>query len=306
MAEQVQETPGADSNPLIAFSAGLAAVVEGVAPAVVRVDDGTRLTATGLIWDAGGVIVTTSHGTERDEDLAVELADGSRHTATLVGRDPDTDLAVLRIEATGLPTVAPVGEMVSKVGQLVLAVARPGGLGLQATLGVVSAYQDIQTNAGTGFLAHTDAAMYPGFSGGALVAMDGRVIGILNRAAGRGPGVTIGSPLVAQVAEALLAEGRVRRGYLGIRTQFVALPDSIRAVLPLPQEAGLLLSHVENGSPAEQGGLMIGDILLAINEKTLEDVENLRGYLPAGQTVTIRVLRGGAVHDQPVMVGVAE
>src|SRR3954451_21531499 len=129
----------ASTGLLASLSSELAGVVERVGPSVVRVEDGSRLTATGLIWSSDGVIVTTSHGVERDEGLAIETGDGQRHAATLVGRDPDTDLAVLRVSATGLPAVegAPIDEV--QVGHLVLALGRPGSSGLQATVGIISA-----------------------------------------------------------------------------------------------------------------------------------------------------------------------
>src|SRR5437899_329649 len=119
---------------LQSLSSELAGVVERAAPSVVRVDDGSRMTASGLIWSADGVILTTSHGVERDENLAIELGDGTRHAATLVGRDPDTDIAVLRVAATGLPAVERADAAEVKVGHWVLALARPGTWGLHATI----------------------------------------------------------------------------------------------------------------------------------------------------------------------------
>jgi S1-C subfamily serine protease len=295
-------TPGL----LATLSAELAGVVERVAPSVVRVDDGSRLTATGIIWTADGVIVTTSHGVERDEDLAIETADGTRHAATLAGRDPGTDLAVLRVAATGLPAIprADPGEV--RVGHLVLALGRPGTAGLQATIGIISARLDTERSGQLGYILHTDAVLYPGFSGGPLVDTTGRAVGVSDLVFGRGRGVAVGTPVVAQVAEALLAHGRVQRGYLGVRTQLVALPDGLRQSLALTQERALLAVQVESGSPAERGGLLLGDTLVGINDEIVQDADELRQLLrslQAGQDVTVRIIRGGERRDLAVTLG---
>jgi S1-C subfamily serine protease len=298
------ESPGM----LINLSSELAGVVEQVAPSVVRVDDGSRLTATGIIGSAEGVILTTSHGVEKDEGLAIEMADGARHSAALVGRDPDTDLAVLRVQATGLPAAQFAGPDDVKVGHLVLALGRPGNSGLQATIGIISARLDTERNGQLGYILHTDAVLYPGFSGGALADVSGRVVGLTNLVFGRGNSVAIGAPVVQQVAELLLAHGGVPRGYLGIRTQLVALPEGLRKKRNLSQEHALLVVQVENGSPAEQGGLMLGDTLLSVNGETVQDVDQLRRHLrglQAGQTLALQILRGGAVRDLSVAAGAA-
>jgi S1-C subfamily serine protease len=295
-----QESPGI----LARLSSELAGVVEQIAPSVVRIEDGSRLTATGILWAADGVIVTTSHGVERDEELAIERTDGTTLPATLVGRDPDTDVAVLRVSATGLPAVQTAPEADVKVGHLVLALGRPGNSGLQATVGIVSARQESQSNGQAGYILNTDAVLYPGFSGGPLVDVSGRVVGMTNRMFGRGIGVALGSPIVTAIADAILQYGRVRRGYLGVRTQLVGLPESLRSAFRLTQERGLLIVQVEAGSPAEAGGLLLGDTLLAINGSALEDVEELRRHLLAGQAIAIHLLRGGQPLDLNVTLGV--
>jgi S1-C subfamily serine protease len=273
------------------------------------VDDGSRLTATGVVWQADGVIVTTSHGVERDEELAVELADEreTRLAATLVGRDPDTDIAVLRVGATGLPAMH-AGRAGRHQGRAPgPGAGRPGTAGLQATVGIVSARQESQTGGVPEYILHTDAVLYPGFSGGALMDMSGRMVGLTNRAFGRGAGVALGTPLVARVVEALLTQGRVQRGYLGVRTQLVGLPSTLRQTLNLPEDRGLLVVGIENNSPAEAGGLLLGDLLLRVNNQPVGDVDALRGQLrsrKAGESVTLGIVRGGARHDLNVTLGV--
>lgn len=211
-------------STLAALSAELSDVVARVGPSVVRVDDGSRLTATGLLWTEDGVVLTTSHGTERDDDLLVELADGTRLPAVLVGRDPETDLAVLRVSASGLRPVTKADPEAVQVGQLVLALGRPGESGLSATFGIISARQDTQDRGRPEYVLHTDATLYPGFSGGPLVNVAGEVVGMTNLSYGRGMGFALGLPILAHVADALLAGGAVKRGYLGVSTQPVALP----------------------------------------------------------------------------------
>jgi S1-C subfamily serine protease len=296
------KSPGILAN----LSTELADVVERVAPAVVRVDDGSRLTATGTLWSAEGIVVTTSHGVERDESLSIELGDGKVLPAAIIGRDPDTDLAALKVNATGLPFVPQAESPEVRVGNLALALARPGHGGLQATLGIISARLESQSHGQEEYILHTDAVLYPGFSGGPLVNVNGKVVGILNLMFGRGKGVALGTPITNHIIQALLAHGRVQRGYLGVRTQQVMLPEGLRKSLSLSQETGLLLVQVDPGSPAEKGGLLLGDVLLAFNDVDVSDVDSLRRQLrlhSAGDTVKIRLLRGGALHTQDVSLG---
>ena len=279
------------ANDLEEISVSLTAAVEKATPAIVRVDDGSRFTATGVLWSADGIVVTTSHGVERDEELAVVLHDGSRHAATLVGRDNDTDIAVLKIEgAANLPIIAQGAGVAPKTGALAIAVGNPGGQGITATLGLVSRVYETETDGQAEYVINTDATLFPGFSGGPLLSADGTILGLLNRMYGRGMGVALGTPLVGRVAAALIAHGRMPRGYLGIRTQLVALPESLRAGLAIAQERGLLIAGVGVGSPAETAGLLLGDTLLKIDGEAIEDVEDLRRHLKANQVVTLTIL----------------
>jgi len=306
MNEETKTTVESNQNTLAQFSNSLAAAVAKAAPAVVRVDDGTRLTASGVVWSEDGIIVTTSHGVERDEDVTIVLADGSRHAVTVVGRDDDTDIAVLRVEggATALPAIARVeSDSEVHVGNLAIAVGTPGEGGLLATLGLVARKQETQTAGSPEFILHTDAVLYPGVSGGPLVDAEGRMLGLLNRMFGRGMGVALGTPLVARVAETLLAHGRIPRGYLGIRTQLVALPENLRAGLGIAQDSGLLIAAVEPGSPADTGGLLLGDTVLALSGEPIGDVMDLRRHLHAGQTVPVQIVRGGTLKELTVTIG---
>ena len=301
MAEETGSN-GNNGTTLAQFSEALAQTAAQAGASLVSVDDGSRLTASGVIWTADGVIVATSHGVERDEELAIVTADGTRYPATLIGRDEDTDIAVLKVEATNLPAIARSAG--ASVGSLALAVGRPGGTDLTATLGVISGRRETETNGQAEYILQTDAVLYPGFSGGVLAeAGTGAFLGLLNRLYGRGMGVALGTPLVARVVDALLAHGRVPRGYLGIRTQLVPLPENWRTGLALPQERGLLIAGIATNSPAEQAGVLLGDILVAIDGQPVQDIDDLRRHLGAGRQVTLSVIRGGALAEVPATVG---
>lgn len=290
------------TGELSRLSDDLAAAVATAAPYVVRIDDGTRLTASGVSL-GGGYFAGASHAVESDEPTVV-TADGSRHAATLIGRDEHTDIAVLKV-AADIPA-APTITGTPRPGELALAVARPGEMGLTATFGVVSQVQETETNGVPEYIVTTDAAIYPGFSGGVLVNTRGEMIGLLNRMYGRGAGVALGVPLVLRVAEGLKTHGTRRPGYLGVRTQLVALPDALRMTNNMTQSRGLLLVSVAPGSTAEAAGLFLGDTLLSVNDAPVEDVDALREHLIAGDTITLQVLRGGAISTVTAAVAASE
>src|SRR5712692_2163578 len=211
-------TSNAGGSTLAALSNDLASAVARSAASTVRVDARRRLPASGIVWSSG-VVLTTDHVIEREEEITVGLPDGHEVPATLAGRDPGTDLAILRAD-TG-PTAIEQGPLPG-VGSLVLAVARPDADGPQATLGVVSAVAGPARTWRGGNLdrfIRSDAILYPGFSGGPLVDAEGRAIGINSSYLARGSGIAIPVEVAARVAEALLSHGRVRRGYLGISSQ---------------------------------------------------------------------------------------
>ncbi|HEY4667615.1 MAG TPA: trypsin-like peptidase domain-containing protein, partial [Anaerolineales bacterium] len=198
----------------------LAKMVELAGPAMVRVEGRRRMPASGIVWSKDGVIVTAHHVLERDDRLRVGFGGEEKVEAQLVGRDPSTDLAVLKADQKGL-TQADWAELEGlKVGHLVLALGRPGRT-VQATLGIVSALGTNWRTAAGGMVdryLQTDVVMYPGFSGGALVDVEGKVLG-LNTSALGGVSLTIPTSTVRRVTQALLTDGKVRRGYLGVGVQ---------------------------------------------------------------------------------------
>lgn len=260
------------TNVLSSLSDELVALVASVEKSVVQVDARDRQTASGVVWSADGLIVTADHVVQREEGIRVGLPGGQTVGAALVGRDPNTDLALLRVEASGLtvPTWGEVGE--PGVGQLVLAVARPMGSPM-ATLGVVSAFTSTSTRRGQSIdIVQTDVTLYPGFSGGALVNGRGQIIGLNSSALARGISTAIGVGTVRRVLGALTTAGRVRRGYLGVSLQPVPLPQPIQQALGRQQATGLLTMGVEPGGPADKGGVILGDILVGIAGKPITEM----------------------------------
>ncbi len=296
------------TGTLASLSDSLAEAVESAGPSVVRVEGRRRLPASGMVWSADGVIVTAHHVLERDE-IAIGLPDNETVTATLVGRDPTTDVAVLRVEAKGLTTPTWADPSALRVGHLALALGRPGQT-VRATLGIASAVGKSWRTPGGGqvdtFL-QTDAAMYPGFSGGPLVNASGRFLGLNTTALLRGINVAVPEPTLRRVVESLVAHGRVRRGYLGVGAQAARLPESLAS--EIKQETGLLLVSIETGSPAEKHGLLMGDTVVALDGEPvrhLDDLLTLLGNERLGKTVPVRVIRGGKVQEITVTVGERE
>ena len=296
-----------DPDSLAALSRGFADVVERAARSTLRVNGRNRIPASGVVWSADGAVVTADHVLERDDQITVGLPDGSEAAATIAGRDPGSDLAVLRVDATGLDAaeLAPDGEI--RVGHLALALGRPTPGAVQVSLGIVSAiggaWRTFQGGHVDGYL-RPDVTFYPGFSGGPLIDAGGRVVGINSSRLRRGAGLTIPAAAVDGIAASLLAHGRIRRGYLGVASQPVRLPEALAAKLD-GQERGLLLVSVETRSPAGDAGLLIGDILVRIDHQGIEDHAALYAALGAdrvGRATLLTVLRGGEVHELSVTI----
>lgn len=294
------------ANVLESLSADLANAVEAAGKSLVRIEARRRQTATGIVWSADGLIVTAHHVVERDENIRAGLPDGTVVAAQLVGRDPTTDIAVLRVQAEGLAAATWAELDTVQVGQLVLAVGRPDAAP-QASLGVVNVLDDAwRTMAGGTVDAYvqTDVTMYPGFSGGALVGANGAFIGMNSSLLARGASVTLPAATLRRVADSLRVNGRVKRGFLGVNAQGVRLPASLAEALG--QETGLLLAAIEQGGPAEVAGMMVGDILVALDEQPVRHMDDLMALLSSdrvGKIVPVRVVRGGQVTDSSVTVG---
>ena len=291
---------------LSGFSDALAEKVAEVAPGIVRVEARRMRPASGILWSADGVIVTAHHAVHLDDDIRVGLPGGQTLQAELVGRDPSTDLAVLRTASTDLSPPAWTELNSLRVGHLVLALGRPGK-DIRATLGIVSALGDNWVTPAGGRVERylqTDVVMYPGFSGGALVDVEGKILGLNTSALLRGISLTIPYPTVRRVVQVLLAHGRMRRGYLGVGTQPVRLPSALAR--QLDREIGLLVVNVAPGSPAEQVGILVGDIVIALGEQPVHSIDDLLAILSnadSGAVVRVHIIRGGEGKDISVTLG---
>jgi S1-C subfamily serine protease len=294
------------SATLHELSSNIAQLVAAADGHIVRVDGRRRLAATGIVYRGDGLIVTSNHVVERDDDLTIGLPDGSTQSATLVGRDPNSDVALLRVNTNNLSAATWSDPAALRVGHIVLALGRPGRT-IQATLGVISAIGGgWRTPAGADVehYLQTDVAMYPGFSGGPLLAADGSFAGLNSSALLHGISVALPGPTIARVVETLLTHGRVPRGYLGIGIQPVRLAGGLQE--RVGQETGLMVMSVEANSPADQAGLIQGDILVSVGGQALRHVDDLQSLLsstPVGQAVNAKVARGGDLQELSITIG---
>jgi S1-C subfamily serine protease len=290
------------SGVLASLSDDLASAVSRAAASVVAVHGRRRFPASGLVWREDQVI-TASHVLERDSDLSITAPDGVQHNATLVGRDPGSDVAILSVAGATLQPIQRTESNRLSAGNLTLAVGRPGTPEPIASFGAVSSIGGAWRTAQGGVLdayIRADVALLPGLSGGALVNAEGQVIGMLSAYLAGGDPVAIPVHSIDQIVERILTGGSVRRAYLGVSTQPVELQEVLRRRLGVQQTAGLMLLGVEPGAPAERSGLLLGDILLAIGDRAVEDGEALQmalGPAAIGQATLIKLIRGGELRE---------
>lgn len=262
------------------LSRSLGDLVEKLSPSLVTVV-GRRVNATATVWKEGGLFVTANHNLPRRDSPVLRLPDGSEHAAQTLGRDPSTDLALLKVEGLDLPVPAWADEG-GRVGEIVLALANSGS-GPRATMGLVTRASGPWRSRWGGDVdrwLEVDGSLPRGFSGGPLVAADGALLGLNTRGLVRG-GTTLTTPTLKRVLGLLETEGRVRQGYLGVGAQ--------------PVEGGLLVNAVVSGSPAEAGGLKVGDVLVEGGGEELRSLQDLFALLSGHveSEVELSILRGG-------------
>ena len=297
------ETPGT----LLALSNDLADAVDRAGRSVVAIHARRRIPASGIHWRPG-VVVAANHTVRQDDGITISVAGGRTLPATLAGRDPSTDLAVLRIDSSGLAPCEIADSNDVKVGHLVLAVGRPGE-DVTASLGVVSAVGgEFRTWAGGAIdrFIRLDLSIYDGFSGGALVDGAGRVIGLNSSGLARGMALTIPAPTVERVASQLLERGHIARGYVGLGMQPVRIGDAQAEKLGLERPGGVLVMSVEPGGPAEKSGVLLGDVIVALEGTPVADTSDVLGILGAeriGRSLKARIIRGGALTELQIAVG---
>lgn len=296
---------------LTQLSDELANAVETAGQAIVTVNGRARGGATGILWPDSGIVVTASHVLERDDNLTVTYAGGEQGAATIAGRDRGSDLAVLRVSGVTPPAAVLASGEPTRPGQLVAAIGRPADETM-ATFGIISATGGRWRTATGGTLdayIRADIGLLPGFSGGPLVDMNGRVVGINSWYLANGQEVAIPTATARPIIEALLKHGAVKRGYLGVSSQPVDLPEALRTTLGVEQTRGLLLVSVESGSPADAAKLLVGDILVSLDGQALNRPEDLRDALgpdSAGRAVAVVLARGGQRQEIHVTLGSRE
>jgi S1-C subfamily serine protease len=292
------------NTALVDLSNSFADAVEHAGRSVVSVNEGGQTGVSGTIW-RDGLVVTAEHSIRGQQNLTIELLDGASSTASVVGRDPSTDVAVMRLEGPSLAPAALADAAQLRTGHFVLAVGRRGKHGLAASHGIISSLGGQWRTWRGGRIDQSfrlDLIPFTGFSGGPLVDVQGRVIGI-NTSGPRRSVMTIPSTTVNRVVDQLLAKGRIVRGFIGVALQPVRLPKP-----PSSGDAGrgLLVVMTEPGGPAEKAGIMIGDIIIGVGDKPLTEAIDLQASLDpeeVGQTVNVRIQRGGQARDLSLIIG---
>jgi S1-C subfamily serine protease len=302
------DVPTEDQALLDAYSRAVIDVVDRVGPAVVRIDvkakDGRPGggTGSGVIVAPDGLVLTNSHVVGGLTQVTVATVDGRNLTARVVGDDPDTDLALVRIDApVTLPAAALGNSKLLKRGQLVIAIGNPLGFESTVTTGVVSALgRSLRARSGRLIddVIQTDAALNPGNSGGPLVSSRGEVVGINTAVILGAQGICFA--VAANTANFVLGElvrhGRVRRAYIGVAAQQIAIPRRLRHAAGLSQESAVLAASVETGSPADRAGVKARDIILSLDGTAITGGDDLIRVLAGdkiGRTVEIEILRNG-------------
>lgn len=324
------------------ISSEMAALVEEASPSVLRVEARRRLPATGIAW-AENLVITAHHAVEIEDDISIGRPDGGRLAAQLLGRDPRNDLALLRVKGALAPAKL-TGDGDLRVGNLALALGRPrqqvkATLGIVSGLvnpGELNRRRRRMKRAfakgkgdkrawkqnnwkwkkwmawegeGWGMLLadrfiQTDVTMYPGFSGGPLLGLDGAVRGMNTSGFGGGVSAAVPVDVLRQSVAALLSDGVIKTGYLGIGVQTAQLPDGVAE--SLDQEAGLLIVSIEAGSPAAEARMLVGDTLTALADEPVEHIDDLQvmlARLDLGSAVGTRFVRGGEIHDGSIVIG---
>jgi S1-C subfamily serine protease len=295
-------------SSLLELSDSLADIVAQTGGAIVAIDTGKRVSPSGIHWREG-LIITSDESLSSHEDLTIVSANGTM-SIVLLGRDPSTDIAVFTLaDAQSLP-VATVGDTASlKVGHLVLGLARSPEGDVRASMGAVSILGGSWQSMSGGTIdkyIRPDLTLYRGFAGGALVDAVGRIVG-MNTMGKRGTTLTIPAETIDRVVSQLVAKGRIARGYLGVGMQPVRLSPQLSTALNLTAPTGVILINIEPQSPAEVGGLLLGDILISWDDTPLGDPSDVRVLLNrgdrVGEHVKIGAIRGGALVELSIEIG---
>jgi S1-C subfamily serine protease len=294
-------------NPLIALSIELAATADRAGRSVVAVNARWRNSSSGVIWRKD-VLVTADHTIRREEEIRVTLPDGRNVVAELAGRDPGTDLAVLKAETGDAPIARPTAPDSVKTGNLALAIGRAEQTGVNAAMGVVSNASGPWHTWRGGKLdrfLRLDIGLYPGASGAAVVDVEGKLIGIATAGLSRTSLLAIPAATIDRVTDELLRQGHVAHGYIGVGLQPVPLPEHLRTKVK-SAKAGLIVLSAESGGPAGQAGVVIGDVLIALDGTPVAGTDDVQEFLSGdrvGKTLMASILRGGELIERAITVG---
>jgi S1-C subfamily serine protease len=293
------------ANDLNSLSAGMSQAVKRATGYTVGVDGRGGYPSSGVVYETK-LVLSADHSVEREEDIQILMADGSKQNAKVVGRDLLSDLVLLELDqGRGTPAEAALEN--AEIGQLVLALGRPTEEGVQASLGILSITNGVyRTRRGLAFegVMRSDAKRFPGFAGGPLVDTQGALLGVNTFSSSSGTSITIPKELAWKTAERLKTGESIKPGYLGIRSQQVNLPQP--SPLDREQATGLLVVGIEPESPAAIAGVMVGDILVGLDGQAVRDHEDLLEKLLAGmggKTAPVELLRGGKLEEISLTVG---
>jgi S1-C subfamily serine protease len=294
-------------SALVELSEAIASVVADARKSTATVFGRRRLPASGIVW-SDNLIVTANHVVEQEENIEVSLDGETRKAATVVGRDPAGDIAVLKVAGGGL-TPAPRAGQEARAGQFVLGIGRAGGGNPEVSMGVVNTAQAaLRVSRGRIIepVIQSEIVMLPGFSGGPLLNAYGEVLGLNSSHLGRGTSLTITVAALNPIVEALSTHGRLRRGYIGVGAQAVGLSASQAQAAKLEREVGLVILSLDEDGPAQKAGLLIGDILVKVNGSPVGAVDDLVDHLSGdliGSAIPLVVVRGAGTEELSVTVG---
>lgn len=294
----------AEQNLMEKLSNEISNLIENAAKSIVLVQ-GRRFPSSGIVWQEN-LVITTDHSLPRSEEVQIQIASGEVIQASVAGRDPSIDVAFLKT-STKLDPVEKDASGNLKAGQFAIALGRAAGGRLLAVTSMISGndgeYRNWRGGKFDRFI-RLDIGPFPGFSGSALVLSNGKIAGLNTSAFSRHFGLTVPASNIERVAHRLSTKGSIGRPYLGIMAQPVRLPDKLKE--QAKTEIGLILMGTENGSPAEAAGLFIGDILVQLNEKTVNSTEEIQSLLTEesiGKDAKIGVIRGGNLQEVTIKVG---
>jgi S1-C subfamily serine protease len=284
---------------LQSFSNAVTELAESVSPSVVSVNAGRR-GGTGMVWSSDGLIVTASHVVGGSAGPTIALSDGKELEATVVGRDPYTDIALLKVDASGLKPVKVGSADGIKVGQFVLALANASGRKTSATFGIITGRRRSMRGFWGVIIEDaivSDAKLNPGYSGGPLVDALGNLLG-MNVAYFAGRGIAVSVDSLKDTIGKISRDGKVKKGFLGVVVEPVELPEELARSAEVGQDDGLLVRSVEVGSPAKVAGVALGDIILRLGDAQATDEYELHRALSGdvvGKTLALRILRAEKV-----------